>query len=240
MSSLRDRLRGIGYRLGVSNSARADRCIAKDARFNPPDFQFADQVLDALDDLFSTMEGSTPVRAAKQRYKLVDLDRLLRKHKPRTILEIGSGATTAVFANYAEETGARFISVDESEVWSGHTRSLLDSLGLGGIVEFRILPKRIDPGKMEARYEGLPAEAFDFVLIDGPALEQDGVKYYLAVCADIFDLPRPKVIAVDMRRPTVDAIWRRLGDKYRSKLSDILGRESYVGLSYFSVFERNS
>ncbi|MDP3802987.1 class I SAM-dependent methyltransferase [Brevundimonas sp.] len=230
MSAVKAKLRELGYLLGISNSARADKCIAKDERENRGDFAFADKVLAA--------QSAASVKAPKQRYKLVDLERLLKQHLPLSILEIGSGGTTPVFAKYAKETGARVVSVDESEEWAGLTAQMVAALGYADIVEFVICPKRIDADKMEARYEGLPSEEFDFVLIDGPALEQDGTSYKLAVCTDIFDLPPPKVIAVDMRRPTVDAIWHRLGNVYKTQLSDILGREARVGLSYFSVFVR--
>ena len=223
-------LHELGYQLGISNSARADRCIAKDERVNPEDFVFADKVLAA--------QSAAPVKAPKQRYKIVHLGRLLNQHQPMSILEIGSGGTTPVFAKYAKETGARVVSVDESQYWAGLTAKMVGKLGYADVVDFVICPKRIDADKMEARYEGMPSQIFDFVLIDGPALEQDGVSYKTAVCADIFDLSPPKVIAVDMRQPTVSAIRHRLAATYEPKISDILGRKSYVGLRYFSVFER--
>src|SRR5687767_6964875 len=49
-----------------------------------------------------------------QEYKLHALGKILAERKPRRILELGSGSSTALFADYVRANGAHLTSVDES------------------------------------------------------------------------------------------------------------------------------
>lgn len=53
-----------------------------------------------------------------QNYKLASLRALLSDRRPRHILELGSGSTTSVFAEYVRATpGSTLEMVDESETY---------------------------------------------------------------------------------------------------------------------------
>ena len=67
---------------------------------------------------------------SRQPYKGFDLIRLLRKHQPKKIIEMGSGTTTAVFVHFAKQTGAECISYEHSPVWADSANKALLASGL--------------------------------------------------------------------------------------------------------------
>lgn len=125
--------------------------------------------------------------------------RLLERHRPRFVVELGAGQSTGWFAAYAAKSGARVLSFDQNAEWLGDTLAAARQLGpVKGIVSAKI------EHAAGARYTGeIPLEA-DFVFIDGPWAAKH------VPCIDILNLfargGRPKVICVDGRVATVDAI----------------------------------
>jgi len=94
---------------------------------------------------------------------------LCRLFRPRRILDLGSGFSTAVFLQYAETEGTNvnLCSVDDSEQWLLRTRRFLESVGrfpmrLLTLQEFRLEEDERfdlvlhDLGSMETRLATLP------------------------------------------------------------------------------------
>lgn len=118
-----------------------------------------------------------------------DLRRLyedVRRYRPETILELGSGQSTVMLAQALHENGRGTVhSVDDSARWLDHARSLLTP-EQAARVEFHVCPVETtrEYGIPTARYLGYPSLVYDYVLIDGPDL--DGMK--LDASCDLLDL----------------------------------------------------
>lgn len=226
-------LRNIAHRFGLTNSAKFERLILEDRAAAPEEYRLADEVLAA----FHSGGGLAP---KMQAYKLVSLNRLLEAEKPTSILELGSGSSTVIFARYAAQNNANFVTIDESKEWLQNTMSMLTAFGVSNFVTPYVRNKHIDIEKKTASYVDRPPVDADFVLVDGPALELSGKTYIDAVCTDVFDmLPRPKTIIVDIRRPTVERMASEISStQYRFTQSDILCRLPKKNFSYFSIFNR--
>ena len=138
--------------------------------------------------------------------------------KPRSILELGSGLSTLVFAKYVSEcvgVKPRFVSVDHDESWLDQTRRRAEVLGLSG--QGRLELSAIDELGLAAPfasqrgyrldipslsdYLGSP----DLILIDGPpsAVGREGTF--------------PSILPMLTKRATV-----LLDDAYRDKESNAL------------------
>ncbi|MBX5180755.1 hypothetical protein HJB77_31820 [Rhizobium lentis] len=226
-------LRNIAHRFGLTNSAKFERLILEDRTAAPEEYRLADEVLAA----FHSGGGLAP---KMQAYKLVSLNRLLEAERPTSILELGSGSSTVIFARYAAQNNANFVTIDESKEWLQNTMSMLTAFGVSNFVTPYVRNKHIDLEKKTASYVDRPPVDADFVLVDGPALELSGKTYIDAVCTDVFDmLPRPKTIIVDIRRPTVERMASEISStQYRFTQSDILCRLPKKNFSYFSIFNR--
>lgn len=227
-------LRGIFNKLGLTNSAKFERLIAEDRASSPEEYRFADEILTA----FHSGGGLAP---RMQAYKLVSLNRLLEAEKPRSILELGSGSSTVVFARYATRNNASFVTVDESQEWLENTLSMLTTFGVRDAVTSYVRKKRIDVSLNTASYIDLPTTSADFVLIDGPALEENGTKHIHAVCTDVLEMiPDPKTIIIDIRKPTVERLEKETNTGlYAVSRSDILQRSPKPKFNYFSKFSKS-
>ena len=176
-----------------------------------------------------------------QAYKLFSLATVLQEKRPNSILELGSGTSTAVFVEYIRRYSAKLISVDESRHWLTHTRRLA---GLRDNEENIVLvhaPRSFDlnVNPPEFKYNIDLEDYYDFVFIDGPSMVVDGKKYKDGINTNIFDICKkylPKFIVVDIRRSTVRAIIDKLGDKYSYRVSDVLTDNIRENYHYFSIF----
>ncbi|MBB3648331.1 precorrin-6B methylase 2 [Rhizobium sp. BK619] len=225
-------LRNVANRFGLTNSTKFERLISEDRAAAPEEYRFADEVLAS----FHSGGGLAP---KMQAYKLVSLNRLLEAERPMSILELGSGSSTVIFAHYAARSKAKFVTIDESSEWLRNTLSMLTAFGVSEFVTPYVREKHIDIEKKTASYVDRPSVDADFVLIDGPALEIGGTKYLDAVCTDVFDmLPAPKTIVVDIRRPTVDKMANEISTLYRFTSSNILSKSPETNFNYFSIFNR--
>lgn len=165
------------------------------------------------------------------------LFRAVMDRRPRTILELGSGMSTAVFAFalkrlHGEADGVKVVSMEENQgYW---TDMVLPEIGdLAPWVESRISPVRSalysanGVTLLGCAYRDLPLEPFDFVFTDGPvfskaeAVRRAGGRpvapgsqvFGKAFNSDVLDLMagtgKPVDVLVDQRLNTIEA-WRRL------------------------------
>lgn len=136
-------------------------------------------------------------------YKLLELWWILQTYKPQSIVEYGSGCTTAVFAEYAVSSGADLTTVDESHEWQGQVLSELDAEHRGR-VEFITAPTEwIGASAVSYKNSG-PRLSCDFIYVDGPANRKSD---HEAICLDAqpaFFGSNLKTAVFDIRRRTVE------------------------------------
>lgn len=92
------------------------------------------------------------------------LSTLLNREKPKRILDIGSGLTTVLFAEWAKDNKARVISLEHDTRYFMQTCKLLHNYGLD--VDIRLCELRRTKHGMF--YDTTLPINIDFVLIDGP------------------------------------------------------------------------
>lgn len=230
-------LRRVAYRLGLIKSASFERIVKEDRNKNLADYQFAESLL-------AHFHHAGGLSFSLQSYKLVSLTRLLENLCPKSILELGSGSSSVIFARYQKiNHGVRFVSIDESDDWLEKTEKMVQKFTPGSQVEFLCRPKIIDPSAPQAYYDCLPAEKFELVFVDGPALSLNGIEYRHIPCVDVLRMAPtnlPLYIVVDIRRPTVKAISKDLGSRYDHLKSDLLELRPKNEFRYFTVFRRRT
>ncbi|CCH49917.1 O-methyltransferase [Pseudodesulfovibrio piezophilus] len=184
-----------------------------------------------------------------QEYKLYHLKQLLWSCRPSSILELGSGSTTPVFAEYVRSAGKECVmtSVDESEKWLEHAKKIAwENSALESAAEFIVAPSICEDMRQppEVKYDFTAKKEYDFVFIDGPSLLVNGEKNKTAVNTNIFDLLQtqsPATIVVDIRESTVNALKSRLYNEYDVIVSDVILRKANrLGYEYFSIFRLKS
>lgn len=145
----------------------------------------------------------------RQPFKGWELWNLLEKYKPKSIAEMGSGTTSAVFALWARRNGAKYVCYEHHPEWAKVTESCLRDSGLVDqespvrFVESRVREDQAATGFVESVPEGV-----DFIYIDGPPCKLDtGEKVPNDDIIRMFDNGHiPNVIIVDGRLETVDLI----------------------------------
>ena len=101
---------------------------------------------------------------ALQMAGLVELDAYLWRNQPRNVVEFGSGVSTVVLANYAQQTGAKVTSFEHASRYKRETEQKLRSARLQGVTDLRLAALKGSP----PAYDGEMPDGVDFVLIDGP------------------------------------------------------------------------
>lgn len=196
---------------------------------------------DILNKYVQKFRNSGGLKHQYQVYKLWCLQKLLETHKPNSILELGSGSSTFVFASYAKKHNASLLSVDENEKWAKNTSALVTkeiANDLNIIVHEKLcLPARTPP---EIKYDTVLKDKFDFVFIDGPSLQIGKTKFSDAVNSNIFDLEeKPDVIVIDVRKATALELSKRYAEFYDVQLSDLFTEKPVTDdYAYFSVFTK--
>jgi hypothetical protein len=146
---------------------------------------------------------------------------LLRQYRPKSIVELGSGDSTAWFASYAGRAGADFVSFDQSAEYQAQW---IEQARTYGPVKF-VVSKCVAYEDGRAHFESDIPDA-EFVFVDGPSWKyaQPGglpepSRRRKVIGLDVPRLlergGRPKVIVVDTRFATTDAIRSAAGGSYR-------------------------
>lgn len=180
------------------HGVRRHRFIAKVQRRIP---EYA-HVLDAL------VEGGAN-GARRYPWREFDLLKVLDRVRPKRIVELGSGGSTAVFAAWVRVTeGASLLSYDHSQEWADLTFSALKGAGLlpHPRIELRVAPMReSDQG---SSYDLTLETGIDLLYVDGPPIQyrngQPGANQDPARHLDAGG--RPRTIMIDGRVATVDAL----------------------------------
>lgn len=172
------------------------------SRLAPPAFRiFRPRVTRA----FNEMKKVSRQKTAWQYSRAIDLQLLLRRYRPKTIVEMGSGLSTVLFALYAQQRGAKLTTLEENPEWAAVTTKALRA---AGVAEFTptVANKISDHGFVS--YDATLPDSIDLFYIDGPANKVDGVTYH--ICSDILKLTSrrvlPAVIVIDGRIGTTAAL----------------------------------
>jgi hypothetical protein len=150
------------------------------------------------------------------------LYRLVRRKKPKTIVEFGSGCSTVIFAqalfdNAKESEGQHgfLYSLDAEERWKNVTESSM-SEELKDFCEIRQVPIETlsHKGQIVFRHQNVPQVPIDMIYLDGPPLTPE-----ISVAIDPIDLEgwfQPGfVMCVDGRKENVQYLSRYLERAYQ-------------------------
>lgn len=146
---------------------------------------------------------------------------LLNKHKPKKILDLGSGYSTVLFGLWAKENNAQVTSLEQSKKYYKDTRDLLEEYKIQDYVDLRCSQLANTPYGLFYDVEALP-DNIDFVMIDGPAWTQNGRK---ATFHKVYPY-----LAKDF------IVWQ--DDAYRSL--DKIGRQEWLDTYPIKISEQNS
>jgi len=194
-----------------------------------------------LDNILGEFHASGGLSNKYRPYKLWNINKLIYKYAPGSILEFGSGSSTVVLSRYARQNNARILSIDEDNKWVENTKKLCN-INTYDKIDILFARKRcyMDVSPPEIRYDVAISEQFDFVFIDGPSLETGGINHTEAINSNVFDLPHlPKVIVVDIRMATAKHIADKYANEYIVQFSDLFsGKPVKTDYNYLSVFLR--
>lgn len=101
---------------------------------------------------------------------MVLLIELLEQYRPKSILELGSGASSIATARYASKTGAALLSIDHEEKFAEKTRDTIEKWGFSEALELRIASIIDNDGCLfyDKKVISSSRRSFDFVFLDGP------------------------------------------------------------------------
>lgn len=148
--------------------------------------------------------------APRQPFKGRDLWRILQITHPRSITELGSGTTSAVFALWAGRTATRYVAFEHDAQWAKVTEDCLSCCELLDRTVSRIkhVYSRVSDDQCATGFVEAIAPETDFVYVDGPPCRlADGRKVPNDDVTRLLDAGSlPRVIVVDGRIETVDLI----------------------------------
>lgn len=196
-----------------------------------------------IDEVLRKFRDAGGLRHDFQPYKLFQLQQILARFRPTSILEYGSGSSTSIFAAHARTHGGQLRSIDESSAWLDNARRLAGIETGDSQFELRNAEPVVGTvdGVPAVGYGLVPDRYFDLVFVDGPSLRIEGVKRKDAVNDDVFRqlmaFP-PRVIVVDGRHATVRALERVLHGRYDCTETALMGETLADDYEYFSIFAR--
>jgi len=98
---------------------------------------------------------------------------LIERHRPRLVVELGSGTSTVWIAYALERLGGRIVSLDHDPQYADKTRAMLEAHGLTAVAEVRDAPLRpISVRGDDYSWYSVDAvsdlDGIDLLLVDGP------------------------------------------------------------------------
>ena len=167
------------------------------------------------------------ISSKRQPRKGRDLWRLLDREKPRSIAELGSGTTSAVFALWASRNGAKYFAYEHHPGWADIAQQCLEEADLvSERAPIRVVPTRVAEGETATGFtQPIPLDV-DFVYVDGPpCVLESGRKVANDDVIRLFEAGgRPRTIVVDGRFETVDLILQHpVGQTYDFRASHEYG-----------------
>lgn len=146
----------------------------------------------------------------RQPFKGWDLWKILQAVGPQSIVELGSGTTSAVFALWSQRSGASYTAFEHFEGWAKVTVQCLSEAGLvpaagRGVV---CTPTQVKADQSSVGFEQPLPQGADFLYIDGPpCVLESGRKVPNDDATRLLDRGAlPKAIVVDGRVETVDLL----------------------------------
>lgn len=141
------------------------------------------------------------------------------KHRPREILECGTGVTTLVIAHAMKKANinGRITSMESHKEWYEMAKDLFPKK-LTKYVDFVLSPVIEDFYSFfrGSRYKSIPKRSYDFVFVDGPSTTSSSDKTHL-FNYDFFHIlkttEKPLQAIIDKRLSTVWFLQKVLGDK---------------------------
>lgn len=171
-----------------------------------------------LDVAYAAFARHGQISSGRQPQKGRDLWRLLAATHPKSIVELGSGTTSAVFSLWASRNNARYVAYEHHEGWAQVAQRCLREAGLAGEdAAVRVVPSRVASGGESTGFTQPVPEDVEFVYVDGPpCVLRSGRKVPNDDIVRLLDAGgRPRTIVVDGRFETVDLIRRHpLGETY--------------------------
>jgi glycosyltransferase involved in cell wall biosynthesis len=184
----------------------------------------------------------------------LELYRRLTTHRPRRILDVGSGLSTVVEALAAARSGGRVVSLEHDPRYAERTRALLRESGVDDVAEVVVAPlaELSHPCGTGPWYQGQPVGTFDFIVVDGPPLGAGGRMAVLPALAEhrrrswelwLFDAHRPDEqrclsawaehfrfdLSVERIDPTGVAVLRKAGPGVPAPVLERLGISLLTG-----------
>ncbi len=167
------------------------------------------------------MRKGSPLVGSNQFRRLYEIEKLLQKFSPSSILEYGSGTSSAMFAKLLEKKGF-FKTIDQMPEWR---QKLLDILpdNLKKKISSELAKTKIHEVDSEfvIAYDFPHDRYFDFIYVDGPASTKTMANYDIELLwkNNIF----PKFIVIDGRYSTVRRLILNGRKKYNIYLrSDLM------------------
>jgi predicted O-methyltransferase YrrM len=160
---------------------------------------------------------------------------LIRRQRPKLIMELGSGSSTVLFAAAQRANGSgRVISVEHDSAHAKHTIELLEQAGLADHVELVLVPlvdlpldRRIFQWYDLRSLLRTFSDKIDFLFVDGPPGKVQSLSRYPALPILARHLaPRATVVVDDGAREDevrMVEMWRELDDvAFESEALDFL------------------
>lgn len=115
-----------------------------------------------------------PVGFAMNPRSLAHLVDLVERAEPRTVLELGSGASTVWLGYLLErQRGAKVVSIDHLDHYAAVTRAEIDRHGLDSVVDIRVAPLVVPPAEVgdtpwydASKFDDV--DGIDLLVVDGP------------------------------------------------------------------------
>jgi hypothetical protein len=201
------------YCLNQAASIKFRSYIIRKRKKNPDLFYKIDKILDE----FHTNGG---LKWNGQDFKLFHLWMLCCKRKPRSIIELGSGSSTAILCEYIKVANCRLTTIDESEQWLENTKKICADPNKNIKWQFATRGENTSEKIPTCWYNFDAKENFDFAIVNGPSLNHDQKIRSIQVCVDALRLkfPSSKVtIAIDGRISTYRYLVSKLDTTWKAQ-----------------------